>query len=150
MGRSSGRSDVRPVRGACVADRLDRRVWPRAYDVARRTRELGIRMALGATTGDIKRLVLRQGFKAAAVGLSLGLLLAVGIGRLVSSLLYRVSPLDPAAGAHRRCPRPCRCDASGLLHSGTSSDADRHAGRVEDGVRTARRLGEWQATRPTL
>src|SRR5713226_10460886 len=97
MGRSSGRSDVRPVRGACVADRLDRRVWPRAYDVARRTRELGIRMALGATTGDIKRLVLRQGFKAAAVGLSLGLLLAVGIGRLVSSLLYRVSPLDPAA-----------------------------------------------------
>jgi ABC-type antimicrobial peptide transport system permease subunit len=68
-----------------------------AYDVARRTRELGIRMALGATTGDIKRLVLRQGFKAGAVGLSLGLLLAVGIGRLVSSLLYRVSPLDPAA-----------------------------------------------------
>jgi MacB-like periplasmic core domain/FtsX-like permease family len=68
-----------------------------AYEVARRTRELGIRMALGATTGDIKRLVLREGFRAAAVGLSLGLLLAVGIGRLVSSILYRVSPLDPAA-----------------------------------------------------
>jgi putative ABC transport system permease protein len=68
-----------------------------AYEVARRTRELGIRMALGATTGDIERLVLRQGFKTAAVGLSLGLLLAVGIGRLVSSILYRVSPLDPAA-----------------------------------------------------
>jgi predicted permease len=68
-----------------------------AYEVARRTRELGIRMALGATTGDIKRLVLRQGFTAAAVGLSLGLLLAVGIGRLVSSILYRVSPLDPTA-----------------------------------------------------
>jgi putative ABC transport system permease protein len=68
-----------------------------AYEVARRTRELGIRMALGATTGDIRRLVLRQGFKAAAVGLSLGVLLALGMGRLVSSILYRVSPLDPAA-----------------------------------------------------
>jgi predicted permease len=68
-----------------------------AYEVARRTRELAIRMAMGATKGDIRRLVLRQGFKAAAVGLSLGLLLAVGMGRLVSSILYRVSPLDPAA-----------------------------------------------------
>jgi predicted permease len=68
-----------------------------AYEVARRTRELGIRMALGATNGDIMRLVLRRGFKAAAAGLLLGLLLAVAIGRLVSSVLYRVSPLDPAA-----------------------------------------------------
>ena len=54
-------------------------------------------MALGATKGDITRLVLRKGFKTAAAGLSLGLLLAVGIGRLVSGILYRVSPLDPAA-----------------------------------------------------
>jgi putative ABC transport system permease protein len=68
-----------------------------AYEVARRTRELGIRMALGATPGDIRRLVLRRGFRTAAVGLSLGLLLAAGIGRVVSSVLYRVSPLDPAA-----------------------------------------------------
>ena len=68
-----------------------------AYDVARRTRELGIRMALGATTGDITRLVLRKGLKTAVAGLALGLLLAVSIGRLVSSILYRVSPLDPIA-----------------------------------------------------
>jgi predicted lysophospholipase L1 biosynthesis ABC-type transport system permease subunit len=68
-----------------------------AYEVSRRTRELGIRLALGATNGDIERLVLRQGVKAAAAGLSLGLLLAAIIGRLVSRILYRVSPLDPAA-----------------------------------------------------
>jgi ABC-type antimicrobial peptide transport system permease subunit len=54
-------------------------------------------MALGATTGDITRLVLRKGLKTAVAGLSLGTLLAAGIGRLVSSILYRVSPLDPAA-----------------------------------------------------
>jgi putative ABC transport system permease protein len=68
-----------------------------AYDVARRTRELGIRMALGATRGDITWLVLRKGIKTAAAGLSLGLLLVAGVGRLVSSILYRVSPLDPTA-----------------------------------------------------
>ncbi|HEY7292835.1 MAG TPA: ADOP family duplicated permease [Vicinamibacterales bacterium] len=68
-----------------------------SYDVARRTRELGIRMALGATTTDVQRLVLRKGLTTAVVGLSLGMLLAAGVGRLVSSILYRVSPLDPAA-----------------------------------------------------
>jgi ABC-type antimicrobial peptide transport system permease subunit len=67
-----------------------------AYEVARRTRELGIRMALGATNGDIARLVLGRGFKAVALGLTLGLLLAAAIGRLVSSVLYRVRPFDPA------------------------------------------------------
>jgi predicted permease len=68
-----------------------------AYEVARRTRELGIRMALGATPGDIRRLVLRHGLKTAGLGLAVGLLLAVGTGRVVGSILYRVSPLDPAA-----------------------------------------------------
>jgi putative ABC transport system permease protein len=69
----------------------------KAYDVARRTREIGIRMALGATAGDVERLVLREGRTTTAVGLSIGLLLALGIGRLVSGLLYQVNPLDPAA-----------------------------------------------------
>lgn len=68
-----------------------------AYEVTRRTREIGIRMALGATSGEVKRLVLRQGFVTAAVGLSIGVLLAIGIGRLVATILYGVSPLDPAA-----------------------------------------------------
>jgi ABC-type antimicrobial peptide transport system permease subunit len=54
-------------------------------------------MALGATSGDIRRLVLQKGLTIAAVGLAAGLVLGVGIGRMVSSVLYRVSPLDPTA-----------------------------------------------------
>jgi predicted permease len=67
----------------------------KAYDVSRRTREIGIRMALGATAGDVKRLVMRDGARTTAIGLAVGLLLSIGIGKLVSGLLYRVSPFDP-------------------------------------------------------
>src|SRR5438093_10497183 len=67
----------------------------KAYDVSRRTREIGIRMALGATNGDVERLVLREGMRTTIVGLTIGLLLAAGLGKLVSCLLYRVSPFDP-------------------------------------------------------
>jgi ABC-type antimicrobial peptide transport system permease subunit len=67
----------------------------RAYDVSRRTREIGIRMSLGATNGDVERLVMREGLRSTLVGVTLGLLLAMGLGKLVSGLLYRVSPFDP-------------------------------------------------------
>jgi putative ABC transport system permease protein len=67
----------------------------RAYDVSRRTRELGIRMALGATSGDVERLVMREGLRSTVVGVTIGLLLAAGLGKLVSGMLYRVSPFDP-------------------------------------------------------
>ncbi|PYR02779.1 MAG: hypothetical protein DMF97_03720 [Acidobacteria bacterium] len=67
----------------------------KAYDVARRTREIGIRIALGATRGDVARLVLIEGARTAAVGLGVGVLLAAGIGELASGMLYRVSPFDP-------------------------------------------------------
>ncbi len=67
----------------------------KAYDVSRRTREIGIRMALGATSGDVERLVMREGMWTTIVGLTIGLLLAAGLGKLVSGLLYRVSPFDP-------------------------------------------------------
>jgi hypothetical protein len=68
----------------------------KAYDVSRRTREIGIRMALGATRADVERLVMREGFRTTVIGLIIGLALAAGIGKLVSGLLYRVSPFDPA------------------------------------------------------
>jgi hypothetical protein len=68
----------------------------RAYDVSRRTREIGIRMALGATSRDVERLVMREGVRTTTIGVAIGLLLAAGIGKLVSGLLYRVSPFDPA------------------------------------------------------
>jgi ABC-type antimicrobial peptide transport system permease subunit len=67
-----------------------------AYDVSRRTREIGIRMALGATSANVERLVMREGFRTTVVGLAIGLALAAGIGKLVSGLLYRASPFDPA------------------------------------------------------
>jgi predicted permease len=67
----------------------------KAYDVSRRTREIGIRMALGATAAHVQQLVLRDGLRTTAAGLGVGVLLALGVGKLVSGLLYKVSPFDP-------------------------------------------------------
>jgi ABC-type antimicrobial peptide transport system permease subunit len=69
----------------------------KAYSVARRTREIGIRMALGAQGRTVQWMILREGFVMVAAGLALGLLLAFGTGKIVSSILFEVSPLDPFA-----------------------------------------------------
>jgi predicted permease len=66
-----------------------------SYSVSQRTREIGVRMALGARHGDVTRLVLRQGGLVAVVGIAVGLGSAVGLTRLMSSLLYGVSAVDP-------------------------------------------------------
>jgi macrolide transport system ATP-binding/permease protein len=66
-----------------------------AYSVSQRTRELGIRMALGAQTGQVIQLVLRQGMLLAVIGLGVGLFAAFGSTRLAGSLLYGVNPSDP-------------------------------------------------------
>ncbi len=68
-----------------------------AYAVAQRTNEIGIRMALGADRATVVRLVLRGAFQRVLIGLQLGLPLAVGAGRLISSELYGVSSWDPLA-----------------------------------------------------
>ncbi|HEY2713705.1 MAG TPA: ABC transporter permease [Chthoniobacterales bacterium] len=68
-----------------------------AYSIARRTREIGIRVALGAQPGAVQWMFLRDGFAVFAAGLILGLVLAFGSGRVVSSLLFQVSALDPFA-----------------------------------------------------
>jgi predicted permease len=69
----------------------------KAYTVARRTREIGIRMALGARPGTVQWMFLREGSVMLGVGLIIGLLLAVGTGKVVSGLLYQVGALDPIA-----------------------------------------------------
>jgi putative ABC transport system permease protein len=70
-----------------------------SYMVTERQREIGIRMALGAGYGQVVRLVLGQGLSIAVVGIALGVAGAFGLSRLVRSLLYGVSPSDPATYA---------------------------------------------------
>jgi predicted permease len=66
-----------------------------AFAVARRTREIGVRMALGARAVDIRRLVLRAGLAQLAVGILLGLALAAALVRLLAAALFQVRPWDP-------------------------------------------------------
>jgi putative ABC transport system permease protein len=68
-----------------------------AYSVAQRTREIGVRMALGADRASVLTLVLRQGVWMTGGGILLGLLAALPLVRFVSSMLFDVQPLDPTA-----------------------------------------------------
>jgi putative ABC transport system permease protein len=66
-----------------------------AHSVSQRTQEIGIRIAIGATAGDIRRLVLLQGMLPLAVGLAIGLAASFAVNRLLKSQLVQVSPTDP-------------------------------------------------------
>jgi putative ABC transport system permease protein len=70
-----------------------------SYSVAQRTREIGIRLALGAQTGDVLKLVVRQGLAPAFVGIVLGLAGAFALTRVIASLLFGVSATDPVTFA---------------------------------------------------
>ncbi len=70
-----------------------------AYSVAQRTREIGIRMALGAKPGEVLGLIMRQGLTVAAAGAAGGAVLAIGAAKAVSGALYGVGPADPVAWA---------------------------------------------------
>jgi len=69
----------------------------KAYAVACRTREIGIRMALGAHRRDVFSLIMRQAALQTAFALGIGLVLSLGAGRVLSRILYQVSPTDPVA-----------------------------------------------------
>lgn len=66
-----------------------------AYVVAQRRREVGIRMALGAAAGEVQRLFVRHGLLITGIGLAIGAIAATGMTRLLSALLFNVSPFDP-------------------------------------------------------
>ena len=67
-----------------------------AFTVSQRTQEIGVRIALGARSTDVLRLVIQSGFKLAVFGILLGLALSYAVTRLMSSLLFEVSATDPA------------------------------------------------------
>jgi ABC-type antimicrobial peptide transport system permease subunit len=66
-----------------------------AYAVQQHVREYAVRRALGATTGDVVRLVLASAARVIAAGAIAGLLLAIALGRLLTTMLFGVEPLDP-------------------------------------------------------
>ena len=89
-----------------------------AYGVSRRTHEIGVRVALGASDGTILRMVFSTGMRQAGIGLMLGLAAAFGVTRVLSAILVGVSPTDPLtfgavsavllAGAALGCAVPAR------------------------------------------
>ncbi len=67
-----------------------------SYSVSQRTREIGIRMALGARKEELTKMFVGQGLRLALIGVAFGLIAAAGLTRLMKSLLFEVNPLDPA------------------------------------------------------
>jgi ABC-type antimicrobial peptide transport system permease subunit len=66
-----------------------------SYSVSQRTREIGIRMALGAQRQTVTRMFVRYGLSLAAIGIACGLAAAIVLTRLMGSLLFEISPIDP-------------------------------------------------------
>jgi ABC-type antimicrobial peptide transport system permease subunit len=67
-----------------------------AYTVTQRRQEIGVRVALGATAADVLRLVVTEGLSITGAGVAIGLLLAAGLSRLMTTMLFQVSAIDPA------------------------------------------------------
>jgi ABC-type antimicrobial peptide transport system permease subunit len=70
-----------------------------AYAASQRTREIGVRMALGARAGDVRTMFLRQGLGLTAIGIALGIGIAAGLTRVMSAFLFGVDAIDPATYA---------------------------------------------------
>ena len=67
-----------------------------SYSVTQRTREIGVRMALGAQPANVLRMVIREGMLLAGAGIAIGIGGALALGRVLQSLLFEIKPTDPA------------------------------------------------------
>jgi ABC-type antimicrobial peptide transport system permease subunit len=97
------------------------------YFTGQRTREIGVRLALGAQRKDIIQLILSQGLGIVAIGIVLGILTALAATRSLTSFLFGVSPMDVLTMAGV-ASSACDCRAAGLLDSGPPGDASRSNG----------------------
>jgi ABC-type antimicrobial peptide transport system permease subunit len=70
-----------------------------SYSVSQRTRELGIRIALGAGNAEVRAMVVGQGLLLAAIGVGVGIAVSAAVTRIMTSLLFETSPLDPTTYA---------------------------------------------------
>jgi putative ABC transport system permease protein len=95
-----------------------------AHSVVLRRREMGLRMALGAQSGDVLGLVVRQGLLLALVGAAAGLAGALAATRLMAGLLYRTEPLDPATFAAVACVLIAAGAAASYLPARRATRAD--------------------------
>jgi ABC-type antimicrobial peptide transport system permease subunit len=89
-----------------------------AYSVGQRTQEIGVRLAMGATSGMVFRMVISQAFTLAAIGVAVGLVVAAATTRVLQTLLYDTEPRDPGlvcAGETRHPHRPRRGAAPGTM-----------------------------------
>jgi len=66
-----------------------------AYSVSQRTRELGLRLALGATRGKLLELIMKEGMLLVAIGIAIGLALSFMVSRMISGMLFGITALDP-------------------------------------------------------
>ena len=114
-----------------------------AFSVSRRTREVGIRMALGAKPGDVLGMVVRQGVWQLGMGMMAGLTVALGISQLLKILLFDVQPRDP--GKRRifsNCEMPSAVDRGivGVHSPGPESDESRSTAGLEERLSSSRAI----------